>query len=308
MWTAIMADAGKGRFMAIVEIARNQQIQIPAIRLTNGEPFGGNVKASDGETIVLELSGREGGRIPPRVDEMCVLVWEAEGIQRSCPFIVRSHSGHEIVGQIVVQERREAPRMRIDLTLVYEVIPAQRVREVADEVMARVHSLEETESETVKMLRGTDDPVEQLRAEVLSLRECVGQMMGKIDELAAVIGGDAPAAEIGGMRRPLTVINCSSTGLGFISSAGHPPGEYLRLRMQLQTSPQTVIECVGSVIRCERLAGRAEEGGGERFDIGLRFTHIHEADRERLIHYLFKVQRRLLRDRREARDAMSATQ
>ncbi|MRR32373.1 hypothetical protein EG834_19065, partial [bacterium] len=76
-----------------------------------------------------------------------------------------------------------------------------------------------------------------------------------------------------------------------------------RLEMKLRATPAIRIECMGAVVRCARMQ-RAGDDPSERYDVGVRFTHIHEADRERLIHHLFKVQRHLLRDRKEARDAM----
>jgi c-di-GMP-binding flagellar brake protein YcgR len=107
------------------------------------------------------------------------------------------------------------------------------------------------------------------------------------------------------MMRPLAVVDCSSLGVGFIASNSMATGDYLRIDMKLRATPAIHIECMGCIVRCMRM--ERQQDGPERYDVGVRFTHIHESDRERLIHHLFKVQRRLLRDRKEALELGTGT-
>jgi hypothetical protein len=287
--------------MAVVDIARGQSISIPAIRLSNGVTLSGAVKLSDGENLILEVDPDQTGRIPDDINEMVVLIWEADGLQRSCPFLVRRHGSRELVGQVVVQERREAPRLRVSMRLAFELIEPTRVVEAGEEVMARFCE-GESASDTLQMLRKGEDPTEQLRAEVAALRELIGEMMLQLDEVASLVRGEGPAGPKRQIHYALSVLNCSSTGLGLVHSDTLLPGQYLRLQMKLRNAPPLDIECLGVVVRCQKLPA---EAGCERYEIGVRFTHIHEADRERMIHYLFKVQRQLLRDRKEARSALA---
>lgn len=290
--------------MAILEIARGQHVTIPAIRLTSGREFSGTVRASDGETLVIELDAPVHGQLPVSIDELVMLTWQSDGLQRTCPFLVRSHTPRAVAGQVVIQERREAPRIRIDMDLSYELIPNSRLKDVIERVMAHVNPLGEPEPEVSKLMRGVGDPISDLRQEVAALRDMLSIVMWKLENLTALVsaGGQASTSQI---YRPLSLQNCSSSGLGMFTLEGLPEGQYLHLHMTLRTMPQTLIDCVGVVVRSVKLEpGEAEVLEGPRYDIGVRFTHLHESDRERLIHYIFKAQRQLLRDLKEAREAL----
>lgn len=289
--------------MAIVEIGRAQRIRVPTLRLTNGEPFDGVVKISDSETMIVELDGRQTGRVPQKIDQKYVLAWEKDNVQRSCPFLVRSHTGRELVGQLIVAERREAPRLHIEMDLRYEAVPADDVNEVAEQVMSRVNTAEEPGSQSLQMLKSGDDPLEMMRQEIQSLREIIQELAIRMEDFAAAVRGEAPSMSKHGMMRPVSVIDCSSLGVGFIASSPMAAGETIRIEMKLRATPAIYIECMGCIVRCAPLEPTSGHEGPEQYDFGVKFTHIHEADRERLIHHLFKIQRRLLRDRKEARDS-----
>lgn len=290
--------------MAILNIASGQCVQIPAIQLSNGRAFTGVIKASDGETLVIELEGGS-GVIPRQVDELCVLTWQADGLQRSCPILIRSKTHNSIIGQVVIQERREAPRVRAEMQITYELVPPDKVREVSDEVMARINNLSAPDNEATKLLRNQGDPLAMIRDEIALLRDRMNDMMAKLDLMMSIITDDQQRTPTK-VLRPISVMNCSSSGLGFLTDLAQQEGDYLHLRLALRTIPQTMIDCMGVVVRCSKLEQQSEQAGAARFDVGIRFTHIHESDRERLIHYLFKVQRRILRDMKEARDAVAA--
>ncbi len=292
--------------MTIVDIGKGQQIRIPALKLSNGETFLGSLKISDGETMIIELPLNHAGRIPDKLEKIYALAWESDGIQRSCQFRLRGHSARELVGQLIVQERRESPRLRLDMDLQYELIAPEHVGEVGEEVLSRVLNSEDTSFESNRLLRTGDDPLDQLREEIVLLRELVHDLIGQVADLKSVVSGEQRGAER--LRQPLAVINCSSSGVGFITAQPITGGQCLRLRLRLRMSPPLQIEALGNVVRCAPLPRQPGDTNSERYDIGVTFTHIHESDRERLIHCLFKAQRRLLRDRHDAREAMSEMQ
>jgi hypothetical protein len=289
--------------MAVLDIASGQKVTIPAIQLTNGKIFAGEIRASDGQSLVVDLSAVCRGNLPTRVDEMCVMTWEADGAHRSCPILIRSHTQRSMVAQVVIQERRESPRMRIDMTLSYEKIVPSMVKTIAEEVMARVNTVGEGEpTDTFKLLRKADDDIMELHREIGQLREMMADAIARIDALTSIVTGH----ELPGGREhhPMQILNISSTGVGFLGTEQLHSGDYLRLHMEVKASPRTVIDCMGVVVRCtpmEVLEGHPLP----RYDVGVRYTHIHETDRESLIHYLFKVQRRLLRDLKGARLSMA---
>jgi hypothetical protein len=285
----------------IVDIACGQEVRIPALQLTDGQEFRGTITSSDGEMLIIELEGASGGAVPIKIDQVLVMTWNTDGIQRACPILVRSRQPRTLSVRVVIQERREAPRVRADMQLAYEVIAAEQVKEIADEVMAKVNTLSEPESEAFQLLRKDDDPLAELRQDMHDLRQMLGELMAKVDDLTGIVSGTKPPSARGRILQPVTILNCSSTGVGFLAREPHAEGEYLRMRITLRTTPQAVIDCMGVVMRASPCERPASESGSPPHDIGVRFTHIHEADRERMIHYLFKVQRRILRDLKEAR-------
>lgn len=290
--------------MAIINLSRGQNVSIPAIQLTDGHEFHGIVKACEGEKLIIETSADLLGMLPKRVDDTCVLVWVINGNQKACPIQIAKHQDRTIMCRAIIQERREAPRVRADVDLSYELVPAARVHAVAEEVMARVNSLAEPRSETYQLLRTSDDPVGGLYDEISNLRQMIFDLIKRIDHLTDLVSGEVKPVQPEHRLTPICIQNCSSTGIGIVVRELHPEGEYLRMNLTLRTTPQTIIDCMGVVVRCVDLSTieTADNLPNEGFDLGIRFTHIHESDREHLIHYLFKVQRRLLRDLKQARE------
>ena len=291
--------------MTVVDIPNGQVVHIPTIRLPDGLPFEGTVLVSDGETLVIEVSDMRKGRLPGQTEDQCIMNWETTKARRSCPIRICSRTDRKIVAQVIIEERRQAPRVRADIHLRYKIIEPSDVREVADEVMMRVNALGDPESETTQLLRKAEDPIEQIHIEISELCEMLKDLMTKVDRIEARLNGEiqTPMEEL---MTPIFISNCSSTGVGFITEMTHEEGDYVRMHMSLPTTPRTVIDCVGVVARNEVYPGNDETPGqSTRHDVGIRFTHIHESDRERLIQYLFRIQRRELRDRKEAMQALA---
>lgn len=287
--------------MAVLDLIQGQSVQIPAIQLTDGQPFSGLVRATQGDTVAIELPPGALGVIPAKVEGSCVLTWKVDGAQRACPVTVRSKSSRAMVVQAVVQERREAHRLRAEVRLTYEVIPAEHVSEVAAAVMARPSALGEPVSESTRLLRTIEDPIEQVRKEIADLRSMMNLLVGRIDLLTQLVASGEKPKSVYAIKTPLAINNCSSSGLGFMADEFYEEGQYLRLHVTLCTTPQVDFDCMGAVVRSIPL-DPAPTSPLPRYETGVRFTHIHESDREHLIHYLFKVQRRMLRDMKDARD------
>ena len=94
----------------------------------------------------------------------------------------------------------------------------------------------------------------------------------------------------------MDVIDCSATGLMFRHHTPLTIGTLVRMRVLFKAPPRTNIDCIGVIVRNESRANSAR--GGNLYDMGVRFTHIHEMDRECIVRQIFKVQRNQLRDRK----------
>ena len=287
--------------MASLNLSAGQQVKIPEVLLSDGSGFLGTVRATDGQTVVIELSRDASGGLPARISVDGRMSWKDETGERHCPVSVRERVKNAVIVRVRVDERREAPRLRVDMQVEYRLVPENEVEQVTEEVMARINSLDEQSIESIQLLRTGEDPINNLREEIVMMREMLSDLMQKVDDLTTIVRGGKPATS-NEMTQPLAIQNCSATGIGLVTAEEAAQGRSLRLRLTLRTSPPAVIDCMGELARHARA-----EGTQGRFDWGVRFTHIHESDRERLIHYLFKIQRRMLRDMKEARESITGT-
>lgn len=291
--------------MTSPDIEIGQKVCIPAIRLTGGAGFAGYVTTTNGPTVIIETDEALKGALPIELQDRYELTWEVCGQTFGRMLVVHSVRGRAIVGQLEESERRDSPRIRVDMDLSYQVVAPEKVDEAAAEVMAHITASGQAESEALRWSRNQDDPVELVHQEVSLLRDMMLELMNKMDELAhALAHGKSPDLSTH-MKRPIRILDCSGTGLGFTAADPYQEGSCLRLWIKLKGIPPICIECLGRVMRCRKLEGRSDQKSTERYSIGVHFTHIHENDREKLIQYLFRVQRQLLRDRRHALEAQA---
>ena len=87
----------------------------------------------------------------------------------------------------------------------------------------------------------------------------------------------------------------SGSGFGLQKAGGLKPGQKIVVELILPDQPYRPVYAVGEVVR-------AMEGGSEQAAIGVRFAEISESDRERIIRFTFKEQRRLLAARARDRE------
>ena len=77
-----------------------------------------------------------------------------------------------------------------------------------------------------------------------------------------------------------------------------PPEAVMRMAIELSRFPRHVVNCLGQVVRCD--PHPALDGGPPKeFLIGVHFTLINAEDRERIIRHVFRMQRQLLRNRKD---------
>lgn len=89
----------------------------------------------------------------------------------------------------------------------------------------------------------------------------------------------------------METINISGGGLMLKSPIRFPEGESLELEILL---PQRgVVEALGKVVRVEEKKG----GNSPYYLLGIEFTVIKEADRQKIISYVFELQRRMYKRR-----------
>ena len=90
-------------------------------------------------------------------------------------------------------------------------------------------------------------------------------------------------------------VNLSGGGLRLTIPEQLRPGDKVELQITLPFCPPSTLLAVGRVVRVTPAAADAAEPG---YETAFEFEEIHEEDREKIIQYVFRRQRQILRSRR----------
>jgi hypothetical protein len=224
------------------------------------------------------------------------MLWGTGENSRSCPVVLIGRSKGKLVCKVAIEERRESLRVRCAVEMHFTPIAPADLNRVAEEVLARVDPIEDPDSEVKSLLRlkGRSD---ESQSELAAIRRLLERLVQQVDYLTRVAEGHRAVA-IGGETRALEVLDCSSSGLAIRHGEALQAGSYLKIRLVFDSAPRIEVRCVGAVVRCQSTA--CADPNGRSYEIGIRFTHIHESNRERIVRHIFRVQRDQLRDRRAA--------
>jgi hypothetical protein len=116
------------------------------------------------------------------------------------------------------------------------------------------------------------------------------------DKLNALMEiGAAPAESATGQAAQprLKALNISAGGLSFRSEKAYKMNEVLKITLGIPPRPYTMINVLGEVVRCDK----RKDGNATYFDIGLRYMHLDEDNRQDITRYLFDVQRKRVQTR-----------
>ena len=95
-------------------------------------------------------------------------------------------------------------------------------------------------------------------------------------------------------QTPPLMANISGAGLRFKAKDQFEPNGLYELKMLLPILPVRLIRALGRVVRIEEVIENSEK----MFEVSFRFELISEEDRETIIHYTFKRQREILREKK----------
>lgn len=91
-------------------------------------------------------------------------------------------------------------------------------------------------------------------------------------------------------QKPVEV-NLSEGGIGFTIKGKVKKGDILELKMLLPVFPLVLIKAWGKVIRSTSVP---KDG----CKVGVQYLNVKEEDRDKIVHYIFKKQRELLRSKK----------
>ncbi|HNY28853.1 MAG TPA: PilZ domain-containing protein [Candidatus Sumerlaeota bacterium] len=228
------------------------------------------------------------------------LRWEIPGGREECPVLVTAVEGTLLKLRPRVGDRREFLRIRVTLPLFYEVIAATRAPQVAREIVESTGIAQSFDSDVNRFLHG-EDLSEQMEEQFAQVMRMLKQVDAKLDYLIDVAEG---RREPGGRPNMVILLDISGAGLSFVNLGEIPVGSFLRMLIQVNRFPMIEIPVVGKVQRCLNVSESEGEG---KFEIGVSFEAIRESDRENIFRFISRMERRILRERRESMLAREAS-
>lgn len=189
------------------------------------------------------------------------------------------------------EQKREYIRVAAHLTLNYEILKPDALPAARNEIMNQTPSRAELEIEVDRFWR-SDDVAEKIDEQLAQLHNRMDEINDKLDYLIAV--GEGRVAEVQ-MTRRSEILDISAIGLSFLETVSIPESSYLRMRIELSRFPVRHIVCIGQVVR----SVSAQSEDGSCFEIGIRFEQIHDDDREKIFRFVSRVERKMLRERKE---------
>ncbi|GAB4233279.1 MAG: hypothetical protein OHK0028_08980 [Deltaproteobacteria bacterium] len=165
---------------------------------------------------------------------------------------------------VVERFRRSAPRKPpIQLT------PPARFTQQDDR-----NVLEELEKEILKVIVGMDQ---------------------KLDAVIKFLSGENRKALMGFANQ---WVNLSGSGMRFIVNEPVAEGDHLAVLLHLPDGGGVPVRLLGVVTRTQPPRAHAPRGG---IEVGIRYRHIEEEDRDRIVRYIFSRQREAIRSGAEAK-------
>lgn len=129
-------------------------------------------------------------------------------------------------------------------------------------------------------------------------------LLERMDALEALLGRVAAAVgvepDINEGWTEGEAVACSGAGLGALVPTRFAENTPLEVELTLLGEPRATVRALARTVSLVMPDGDRLPVG--RFHLGLAFETIHEADREAVVRYTFRVQRAQLRDRRDSQD------
>ena len=184
------------------------------------------------------------------------------------------------------EEKREFVRASLNIDA--------RVKPLDKEGVDRKHHMRSAFS-SLPLPGGLSDDSDQIGTQdtVISyLMEFMFQINEKLDIVIDLLGGEKSNQNTIEVQE---TVNISGSGVSLVVSSSVDVGLLLDISLFIPNFPLGVFNIQGEVIRVE--PKRGDNSG--LYEIGIKFLNISDEERERLIAYTFRQQRRTIRDIKE---------
>lgn len=188
-------------------------------------------------------------------------------------------------------ERRQYLRVKAaGLRLTFSVVPPAKLEDARKEILALNPNPEDLGIETDRLWHSADI-AEKMDDQFSDLQRYLRQLDSKIDYLIAIAEGRAtphPAAIY-----TVSLMDLSAGGFAFFANEDLPADAFIKITLQITRFPLVEVHGIAQVLWCKPFE--------DKYEIGAQFETILESDRERLFRFISRLERQMLRERKEAR-------
>jgi len=193
------------------------------------------------------------------------------------------------------QDRRQYLRVEASgLALLYEKVEQGDLQPIRDEIVSRVSAQQDLEIETERLWH-SGDLRENINEQFAQFGRFLSQLDAKLDYLVSLAEGTAP---VGTLPHPVSLLDISAAGLSFFCEESMGNDQYLKVRLQISRFPLNEIWSLCHVVWSQPSDRKTQN---PTFEIGLHFDTISEDDRERIFRFISRMERKMLRERKEAK-------
>ncbi|MBN1865896.1 PilZ domain-containing protein [Candidatus Sumerlaeota bacterium] len=273
-------------------LKRGQHVQL--VNLPRGaEPFPkGQVETVGTRTVNVAFAPGEAGDARRILGREVSIKWESGGRSQECPVVLDRVDDDVCVFRLNAENRREYLRVPVHLTLIHEPIEADAIQAYINHVLSQPSSQSEPDTDIAHIMR-TEEIEDILEDQFDQMTQALNKISSKLDYLISLAEGKKPEVT---RARSAVVLDLSGSGLSFVDSAPVEPESYLKIRLQISRFPLLEVRALTKVVRCDPVPHATE---GQRYEVGVFFEAIHEDDREKIFRFIVKVERKILRERKE---------
>ncbi|MBN1516883.1 PilZ domain-containing protein [Candidatus Sumerlaeota bacterium] len=223
-------------------------------------------------------------------------------------FLMRwRHDGYEDAPMVVVdvdprlremilverrQNQREYQRVESPFPITYDVIDELNLREESSKIDGMGDQGRETYERASTDLQRLAEKIDQLANR---FEDALAELRDKVDFLVAIAQGLTPEAT---PHCKGHMIDLSGSGFSFVADdARLKQGDYIRVHFDIHLDPSRRVNCIGEVVRVSASELRGAPPEQKRF--GVHIVKVSEQDQDKIIRYVFAIERRILRLHRE---------
>jgi PilZ domain-containing protein len=180
------------------------------------------------------------------------------------------------------EEKREF--VRTDLSIQATVAPIDRNEPGRKLCLKQIFSSDPDEGDAPDASNAT-------KHAIYDLAEFLIQINKKIDRITDFLGIDPSDA---GLLQVIRTLNISGSGISLVITHPLEIGQLLDVSLSIPVFPLGVFRGQGEVMRNSRLAGKESH----LYEAGIRFLDLNDEQREMLISFTFRQQRKAIRQRK----------